>query len=165
MKYTAKDLLKAMGLKVGDLVKMKWAFNSDFCYYRITEDFAFQNIQTKAKQHISAIVDNYEYEKIEQTGTYGNARCSWNGIECKNCPLRMLPCGMTNPYRKKLKDIWEQIKQSNVTSGFEEDNDINRIIKQRLDQYIIDEKLRKLIEQDEEQNQNTEQIEEGEKQV
>ena len=88
MKFDEKDLLKAMGLKVGDLVRIKWNFgNSDFRYCRITKDFAFQNIQTETKEHISMMVGNCEYEKIKQTGTYGNAICQIQ-IDCRNCPLK-----------------------------------------------------------------------------
>lgn len=155
MKFTEKDLLKAMGLEVGDLIRIKWDFgNSGFRYCVITKDFAFQNIQTETKESISMMVGNCEYEKIKQPGTYGNLKCTTH-IDCEICPLRMINCDLfidlkAPSYNSKLKNIWKNIKESIKIREYEEDKDINRIIEQRLDQYIVDEELKKLVEQDEE---------------
>ena len=164
MKFTEKDLLKAMGLKVGDLVRVTakecWSGNK---ILQVTKECELKDVHRNVLWNINLLIcEDNDYEVIKQTGTYGNARCSWNGIECKNCPLRMFDCRTVKPNQKKLKDIWKELKQFVVESGFEEDEEIIRIIEQRLDQYIVDEKLRKLVEQDEEQDEKKEK-EKGEK--
>ncbi|MBR6515853.1 MAG: hypothetical protein IKT40_03240 [Bacilli bacterium] len=161
MKFTNEDLLKAMGLEVGDLIKIKWDFgNSNFRYYRITKDFAFQNIQTETKEHISVMVGNCEYEKIKHSGTYGNARCQIQ-IDCRNCPLKFFTHEESNNRGLRIKEVWNKLTQYWAPDFIMKSNgftkEMQKNVEQKLDQYIVDEKLRNLVEQDEEQ------IEEGEK--
>lgn len=157
MKFDDKELLKAMGLEAGDLIKIKWnSGNGNFRYYIITKDFAFQNIQTELKEPIFAMVGNCEYEKIKQSGIYGNAKCQTQ-IDCRNCPLKFFEHEESNNKGLRIKEVWKKLTEYWApdfimkSDGFTKEMQKN--VEQKLDQYIVDEELRNLVEQ----------IEEGEK--
>lgn len=77
MKFTNKDLAKAMRLKVGDKVKFK---NGEIA--KVTEDYELDFCPIKAKLEILV---NVEYKILPRKKKVGDKLCA--NIPCKKCPI------------------------------------------------------------------------------
>ena len=129
MKFTSEDLMKAMGLAVGDKIKF---YNEVFTiienipnYIGIENDTALYNID---------ILLNKEFEILPRPKRVGDLKCT-DEIECKYCPLRMANCTRTK--NSTLYKLLEEIKGI-ALSGDYFDQEIHDLLKARLDREVTD---------------------------
>ena len=130
MKFTSENLMKAMGLAVGDKIKF---YNEVFTiienipnYIGIENDTALYNID---------ILLNKEFEILPRPKKVGDLKCS-DEIECKQCPLRMSNCTRTK--NSTLYKLLEEIKDI-ALSGDYFDQEIHDLLKARLDKEGVEE--------------------------
>ena len=159
IKFTNEDLLKAMGLEVGDLVRV--TTTEEIRIFQVTGEYEIRNIRTGNSWNVGLLMgEDKSYEVIKQLGIYGNARCQIQ-IDCRNCPLKFFTHEESNNRGLRIGEVWNKLTQYWAPDFIMKSNgftkEMQKNVEQRLDQYIVDEKLRRLVEQDEEQ------IEEGEK--
>lgn len=135
MKFTDKDLATAMGLKVGDKIKVEGYGN--VYEYEITPVY---DLSGRAGIHYDLYcLINKEYEILppiinkeceilppkKTTKKVGDSLCSNN--ECVNCPLCVINCkGFGND------TLYEQLKKSVEGS----DHELYNVLKVRLDKEI-----------------------------
>lgn len=129
MKFTSEDLMKAMGLAVGDKIKF---YNEVFTiienipnYIGIENDTALYNID---------ILLNKEIDILPKPKRVGDLKCT-DEIECKYCPLRMADCTCTK--NSILYKLLEEIKGI-ALSGDYFDQEIYNLLKARLDREVTD---------------------------
>lgn len=135
MKFTSEDLMKAMGLQVGDRIKISVA-NNNFIYeirlnaenkpYLLNE----QNLINCGDVH--SLID-MDYEILPRPKRVGELDC-FVEIKCNNCPLRMIS-GCTNSEGVPLYDILKEI-QIDSTKNNMFDQEIYDLLKARLDKEV-----------------------------
>lgn len=92
MKFSSKDLMKAMSLQVGDLVRVA------NCVYELkseNEYYYFQSVNksTLFINNLAELVD-IEYEILPRPKKYGELKCdNFEGCDY-GCPLRWLCCNI-----------------------------------------------------------------------
>lgn len=131
MKYTSEMLMKAMGLSVGDRVKIDGRIYTINHLYDLQ---CFDNIRQEAKYDIMNITylvrDEVEYEILPRPKRVGDMKCG--SFECAKCHLRCLPhCNQMSNAKKTL---------FNILDGWNEydtfDQEIHDLLKARLDKEV-----------------------------
>ena len=142
MKFTSEDLMKAMGLQVGDRIKVKF----DICspYYQDTVDCICEIIKN-IKGSIMVINSNnqtmfihnlvdMDYEILPRPKRVGDLKCD-DFEDCINCPLRLSECCYQEEYT--LYETLAEIKEiSTNTNRF--DQEIYDLLKARLDKEVTE---------------------------
>ena len=132
MKFTSEDLMKAMGLQVGDRIKISVA-NNEFIYeirlnaenkpYLLNE----QNLINCGDVH--SLID-LDIEILPRPKRVGDMKCK--DFECAKCHLRCLPhCNQMSNAKKTLFNI---LNDWNKYDTF--DQEIHDLIKARLDKVV-----------------------------
>ena len=132
MKFTSEDLMKAMGLQVGDRIKISVA-NNEFIYeirlnaenkpYLLNE----QNLINCGDVH--SLID-MDIEILPRPKRVGDMKCK--DFECAKCHLRCLPhCNQMSNAKKTLFNI---LNDWNKYDTF--DQEIHDLIKARLDKVV-----------------------------
>lgn len=112
MKFTSEDLLKAMGLKIGDVIKtsvgdiFEIVKDDNFIYLYLKNDEG-RAIGSKQSRYLI----NLEFEILPPVKKVGDMRC--NKILCRKCPLRAIDC---NASGKTLYEALE--KHIKYLNGF-----------------------------------------------
>ena len=141
MKFTSEDLLKAMGLSVGDRVKVKLGIGLDFfsdSKNYVVEIFKDTTgiIMIKNDKNQSIFLTNligYDFEILPRPKRVGDTLCK--DIECDNCPLRMVQ-GCENVISKyTLYQCLEEIKKYTKDNDMF-DQEIHDLLKARLDKEV-----------------------------
>ena len=123
MKFTNKDLANAMGLKVGDRIKVKRE-NDKPINYELKPDYSlFDNI---GYNHLLEIIIDEEYEIVKPKKKVGDTIC--REICCYNCPLKMLDCPDNNN-----RTLFEKLEMAHEEYN---DKEIYDILKARLDKEV-----------------------------
>ena len=133
MKFTNEDLLKAMGLQVGDKIKVKGysgifeVMNSHEGVLRIVEN-------NTSLAGIDWLL-NEEYEILPRPKRIGDLACS--DLECKNCPLKMLCRIAEVGYFSKctLYEALDDLLKNDVQPDYF-DQEIYDLFKARLDVFV-----------------------------
>ena len=133
MKFTSEDLMKAMGLQVGDRVKVKYGYGDEI-YTVIKKNEDIFIINTDIKEYISEILA-YDYEILPRPKHVGELDC-FVEIKCNKCTLRMIS-GCTNKEGIPLYDILQEIK-IDITKNNMFDQEIYDLLKVRLDKEVED---------------------------
>lgn len=124
MRFTNNDLVKAMGLEIGDRVRVKCADGSS-SIYKLNPDYSLSF--NRVHIHLVDIIE-LDYEilpKKKASKKVGDLLCS--NSDCVNCPLRVINCkGFGN------NTLYEKLKKSVEGS----DNELYDILKARLDKEI-----------------------------
>ena len=118
MKFTNKDLAKAMGLKVGDRIKV-----SDMVF-EVNGDYLL--IDEKNYTHSLLILIGKDFEIVHPKKKLGEKLCK--EMVCDNCPL----CKITCMYRY-YKTLYEVL--DNWYERFQ-DKELYDILKARLDKEV-----------------------------
>jgi hypothetical protein len=89
MKFTSEDLLKAMGLKIGDVIKTSVGdifeiVKDDFIYLYLKND------EGRATDWQSSYLINLEFEIITPKKKIGDMKC--DEMLCRKCPLKAIDC-------------------------------------------------------------------------
>lgn len=121
MKFTSKELANAMGLKVGDRVKIKDSVGNS-CVYELDSKYCLSG--NYAHMNLDDIIE-LDYEILPKKKKIGDLFCST--IECVDCPLCAINC-------KGFGDdtLYEQLKKSVA----ECDSELYDILRARLDKEV-----------------------------
>lgn len=139
MKFTSKDLMKAMGLNVGD--KIKATFETHSCIdNRIYTEERIVNIVTDnnfgvALEHDGVVVPieklvNKDFEILPKPKRVGDLKCKG---KCAECPLKTTRCEYKKDGNETLYDILDC-----MFDGIE-DEEIYDLLKARLDKEVVEE--------------------------
>lgn len=120
MKFTSEDLAKAMGLKVGDRIKVNWAKGNKI--YKITDYYELRD-QEDFYIRLTEIV-NQEYEILPRKKKVGEQTCKEVG--CTHCPLYKFMC------RGNSSDDLYTI----LSNNYKDDKEAYDLLKARLDKEI-----------------------------
>ena len=132
MRFTSEDLMKAMGLSVGDRIKISVA-NNEFIYeirlnaenkpYLLNE----QNLINCGDVH--SLID-MEFEILPRPKRVGDILCK--DCECVECHLRCLP--YCNQLDNGKKTLFNTLNSWNKYDTF--DQEIHDLLKARLDKEV-----------------------------
>lgn len=120
MRFTNKDLANAMGLKIGDRIKLEETI------LKVTNNYGLEQQENKKSLPLWLLVDtDKDFEIVKPKKKIGDLFCST--IECVDCPLCVINC-------KGFGDdtLYEQLKKSVAFS----DSELYDILKARLDKEV-----------------------------
>lgn len=133
MKFTSEDLIKAMGLSIGDRIKISVA-NNEFIYeirlnaenkpYLLNE----QNLINCGDVH--SLID-MDIEILPRPKRVGDLTCNYFK-DCDNCPLRILFCDRQTDDEDTLYDVLNRWNNEYVNF----DQEIHNLLKARLDKEV-----------------------------
>jgi hypothetical protein len=127
MKFTSEDLMKAMGLQVGDYVRIKTKELEKYTFLVDDED-GLMLVYEGYEYPIVYLVD-HEYEILPRPKRVGDLQCV--EYECAKCPLRTIRCDKNDDIGNSLYYILE-----NVLVGADFDQEIYDLLKARLDKEV-----------------------------
>jgi hypothetical protein len=136
MKFTSEMLMKAMGLQVGDRVKVVICDNDDKnLIFVITKDEVCGGI-TLLETNDGFFTDleyllDQDFEILPKPKRVGELKCL--GYSCAKCPLRMINC--TDAYSEITPDstLYEILEYQNEENP---DQEIYDLLKARLDKEV-----------------------------
>lgn len=137
MKFTSEDLMKAMGLQVGDRVKVVICDNDDKnTIFEITKNetcggLTLVDINEGFFTDLEFLLDQ-DFEILPRPKRVGDLKCSDDDtLNCSKCPLFVL-CHASRMYdNKRLYDVLDNwFKSSN-------DQEIYDLLKARLDKEVV----------------------------
>lgn len=136
MKFTSEDLMKTMGLQVGDRIKVTFKDDTIEEYEIIKYDngnIILHDDFHGYDDHVGYLLDN-EIEILPRPKRVGNMKCDdYEG--CINCPLRLIECCYNESYT--LYESLEEVKEiSSNNNRF--DQEIYDLLKARLDKEVIE---------------------------
>ena len=118
MKFTSEDLAKAMGVKVGDRIKVNWQKGNKI--YKITEYYDLRD-QEDFYIRLTEII-NQDYEILPRKKKVGDLICK--ELNCVNCPLYKFLC-------KSSDDLY-----TILFNNYKDDKEAYDFLKARLDKEI-----------------------------
>lgn len=121
MKFTNSDLAKAMGLKIGDRVKVKSAVN-DNAVYELDSNYCLSGNHVHI--HLDSIIE-LDYEILPKKKKVGELLCK--DLDCEDCPLS--GCCSACPSMPLLHNLQVWYENRN-------DEEIYNILKSRLDKEV-----------------------------
>lgn len=132
MKFTSEDLMKAMGLKVGDRVRCNKLLGTVFEVIKMDNgSIALDGLQTEWHS-IHELIDK-DFEILPTPKRVGDLKCK--DLECENCPLRaLINCNSHDNNNQRLFD--NLAKWTNEYISF--DQEIYDLLKARLDKEVKD---------------------------
>ena len=127
MKFTSEDLMKAMGLQVGDTIKLNGK----------THTFTAKKDGTLICKNVLKQLIDQEFEILPRPKRVGDLKCK--EFTCTTCPLRAIDCAnIVTSVEKTLYQILEEIKGI-ALSGDYFDQEIYNLLKTRLDKEVVKE--------------------------
>lgn len=141
MKFTSKDLMKAMGLQVGDKVK----YRGEIYTVRENDDLIhsiYLYIYKDGGHIYLELFDMFDgnYELLPKPKRIGDLKCS-NEVECTKCPFKMVVnciCLEGKTLNEVLNVVEEVAKENNIF-----DQEIYDLLKARLDKEVKEEEKAK----------------------
>lgn len=132
MKYTSEDLMKAMGLVVGDRVNVALTPNHYAIFTLVNDENEGLSLISKEKEFypVEFLVD-LDFEILPTPKRVGDLKCE--ECICDECPLRYTRCGQYIYDEVILYDILE-----GVNSDYK-DQEIHDLLKDRLDKEVVKE--------------------------
>ena len=128
MKFTSEDLMKAMGLQVGDRVKVM--FNGHI--FIITNTFKLESTEDKQiKYDIHWLVDK-NIQILPRPKRVGNLKCR-EIDNCMKCPLQWLCFRRIHEKEEMETSLYEMLESLVVT-----DQEIYDLLKARLDKEVLE---------------------------
>ena len=134
MKYTSEMLMKAMGLSVGDRIKID---NKIFeIYISPQNELRCGNIHNSNNHfYLKNLIDK-EIEILPRPKRVGDTLCK--DCECVECHLRCLPyCNQLDNGKKTLFNILDGWNEYNSF-----DQEIHDLLKARLDKVVIENEIK-----------------------
>ena len=134
MKFTSEDLMKVMGLAIGDRIKEPNGAILEL-YRDTAQKPHWKVIESKpGVMPFNMIAFEYiydtEYEILPRPKRVGDLRC--NKQECEKCYLRCLP--FCNQYNYSKKTLYSVLNEWNQYNNF--DQEIHDLLKARLDKEV-----------------------------
>jgi hypothetical protein len=119
MKFTSKDLMKAMGLAVGDTIKLNGK----------THTFTAKKDGTLICKNVLKQLIDQDFEILPRPKRVGDLKCE--ELTCATCPLRAINCGnIATSVKKTLYEIL-----GNFFPEYQ-DQEIYDLLKARLDKEV-----------------------------
>lgn len=136
MKFTSEDLMKAMGLQVGDKIKF-----CDDIFELKKVDGLFMFFNTKNKNELFWVVHliDQEFEILPRPKRVGDLKCEYY-VNCDDgCPL----CWLCTHYDRNMlsKEIREDFNLYDILNAhnFDFADEIYDLLKARLDKEVVEE--------------------------
>lgn len=130
--FTTEDLIKNMGLQVGDTIK----FETDIWELMFDEKhnlYMFVLLRDKSHCFAPAYLLDKDFDILPRPKKVGDLLC--DEVECKECPLRALcRCGQS---RFSLFEIWNELTNM-ILDDENSDLEIYNIIEGRLNKEVPD---------------------------
>ena len=132
MKFTSEDLMKAMGLKVGDRVKTNdgilelFMDNENQLRWKIIESKVFFDFKFLTFEHIY----NIDYEILPRPKRVGQLTCRENK-DCRTCPLWWICFIKIDEKNEMQTSLYEMLESFAV-----KDQEIYDLLKARLDKEV-----------------------------
>lgn len=133
MKFTSEDLMKAMGLQIGDRVKVTFKDDTIEEYEIIKYDngnIILHDDFHGYDDHVGYLLDN-EIEILPRPKRIGDLKCG--SFECKDCPVRAI-CNFNNIEDNLYKEL-ETYKEHCIENDTF-DQEIYDLLKTRLDKEV-----------------------------
>ena len=134
-KFTSEDLMKAMGLQVGDRVKVTYVDNNftatDEIYEVVERDNSIWITAPSNEYLIGCEIEcmlNKNYEILPRPKRVGDLKCDTIG-GCDHCPLSFL----VGCYAIELDTLYSNLKQ---LCDMHNDQEIYDLLKSRLDKVV-----------------------------
>lgn len=125
MKFTSEDLMKAMGLQVGDKIKF---YNEVFTIVEIPNNIGIEN--DTGLYNIDILL-NKDFEILPRPKRVGDLICDCQS--CANCPLRMIDCFDEFGNDFSNMTLYEILNFKNEDNN---DQEIYNLLKARLDKVV-----------------------------
>lgn len=133
MKFTSEDLMKAMGLSIGDRVKVTFKDDTIEEYEIIKYDngnIILHDDFHGYDDHVGYLLDN-EIEILPRPKRVGDMKCG--SFECKDCPVRAI-CNFNNIEDNLYKELETYKEHCIENDSF--DQEIYDLLKARLDKEV-----------------------------
>ena len=133
MKFTSEDLMKAMGLQVGDTIK----YDTDIWQLMYDENhkiYMFVLLRDSSQCFAPTYLVDQDFEILPRPKRVGELTCDEQGIiSCNNCPIKSI-CSLTDlGCRQTLYEFLEDYKNNHKESF---DQEIYDLLKARLDKEV-----------------------------
>lgn len=132
MKFTSEDLMKAMGLQVGDKIKIDLGYT-----FEIVQNGKIISLKRLGEDYytdLEFLVDT-EFEILPRPKRVGDLKCG-EIDDCSKCPIRTLPC--CNKVDCKSRTLYKLLNMWNDEyTSF--DQEIYDLLKARLDKEVVEE--------------------------
>ena len=134
MKFTSEDLMKAMGLAVGDRIKVKTYDNFEevFETYEVMQkagDTYLQSIDCGFIDSFAYLIDQ-DFEILPRPKRVGDLKCE--ELDCRNCPIRVICL----EDRHISNSLYFNLELYNNDQCINFDQEIYDILKKRLDKEV-----------------------------
>ena len=128
MKLTRKDVIEAMGLKIGDKIIVKdwrkiYTINDEYCL--MSNDRC-----TYGCTYSPNILMDAEFEIVPPTKKVGEQLCNNTDCDSDTCPLHSINCSLESKDNPSLYDVLEAWHKKY------KDDEIYDILKARLDKEV-----------------------------
>lgn len=135
MKFTSEDLMKAMGLKIGDRVKIDLGYT-----FEIVQNGKIISLERLGEGYytdLEFLVDT-DFEILPRPKRVGELKCGEirENKECYKCPLRSICATLPTGSKKTLYDMLETYKLDKCSYS---DQEIYDLLKARLDKEVVEE--------------------------
>ena len=125
MKFTSEDLMKTMGLQIGDKVKIVGGTSYEVVLYN-------DILQIKGIENQGVLLNlysllNVEFEILPKPKRVGDLKCV-NECKCTKCPIKTICNGAWETTLYKILDYWKD------SDNF--DQEIYDLLKTRLDKEV-----------------------------
>ena len=124
MKFTSEDLMKAMGLQVGDRIRI-----NDGNIFKVISEDTIQSIESEYCTCLCYIID-HDFEILPRPKKVGDLKCS-EFDSCITCPLQWLCFRKIDEKNEMETSLYEMLESFVVT-----DQEIYDLLKARLDKEV-----------------------------
>ena len=129
MKFTSEDLMKAMGLQVGDNVKVIYADNVYITYELKYNEHEGLVLENDTDIELLSNIVNMDFEILPRPKRVGDLKCE--DFDCKTCPL-MCVCSWDSDFKRgTLFDVFNYELKT-----VHNDQEIYDLLKARLDKEV-----------------------------
>jgi hypothetical protein len=133
MKYTSEDLMKAMGLQVGDKVKLSAEYYTFIFKVKLNEyNKPYLLGEEKQSREITILLDQ-DFEILPRPKRVGQLTCR-EIKDCRTCPLWWICFIKINEKDEMKTSLYEMLESFAV-----KDQEIYDLLKARLDKEVVEE--------------------------
>ena len=133
MKFTSEDLMKAMGLQVGDRVKIySTPSYSNIYTVVIDKEEGLSLVDTNGEIYLMEYIVNLDFEILPRPKRVGDLNCN-DFNECDSgCPLRWLCCNNQHEEHNCDITLYEVLERHKI-----DDKEVYNVFKNRLDKEVV----------------------------
>ena len=132
MKFTSEDLMKAMGLKVGDRVKVKTILKDDEdIIYTIDNTGGCLLGKDDGYYNLFVLMDR-EYEILPRPKRVGDLKCDDFKLCDEGCPLEWLCWNCNIVHENSKNTLYDVLKLHEI-----DDKEVYDLFKARLDKEVL----------------------------